>query len=108
VIAIEEKLDVRGKVVSGVMRGPDVRRGAAPSISVGDLFPFQTKYGKIYKILVYRGVFCCIYNCLHSRSCKEIDDYFEYRMRPRYSLNFTVICGSKIIVENSEDVLTRD
>jgi hypothetical protein len=28
VIAIEEKLDVKGKVVSGVMRGSGVRRGA--------------------------------------------------------------------------------
>jgi hypothetical protein len=53
VIAIEEKLDVRGKVASGLMRGSGVRRGAEPSINVGDLIPLQTKYGKIYKIGVY-------------------------------------------------------
>jgi hypothetical protein len=82
VIAIEEKLNVRGKVVSGIMRGSGVRRGAERSISVGDLFPMQTKnYDKIYKIWVYRGsremyVTACI-----PEVAKRIDDYFEYRMR---------------------------
>lgn len=50
VIAIEDKLDVRGKEISGVIRGSGVRRGVEPSINVGDLIPMQTKYGKIYKI----------------------------------------------------------
>jgi hypothetical protein len=34
VITIEDKLDVGGKVVSEVMRGSGVRRGAEPTISV--------------------------------------------------------------------------
>ena len=38
IIAIEDKLDVRGKVVSGVMRGSGLRRGAEPTISVGDFY----------------------------------------------------------------------
>lgn len=81
VIAIEEKLDVRGKVVTGVMRGSGIRRGAEPFISVGDLFPKETKYGKIYKIWVDRGS-----NAMYATACtpevaKRIDDYFAYRMR---------------------------
>jgi hypothetical protein len=73
VIAIEEKLNVRGKVVSGIMRGSGVRRGAERSISVGDLFPMQTKnYDKIYKIWVYRGSReMYVRNCMHSRSGKK-------------------------------------
>jgi hypothetical protein len=81
VIAIEEKLDVRGKVVSGIMRGSGVRRGAVPSISVGDLFPYQTKYGKIYKIIVYRGTSDEYVTACIPEVAKRIDDYFEYRMR---------------------------
>src|SRR3712207_6532103 len=83
VIAIEEKLDVRGKVVSGVMRGSGVRRGAEGSISVGDLFPIQTKnnYGKIYKIWVYRGSREMYATACIPEVAKRIDDYFEYRMR---------------------------
>ncbi|MDQ3837138.1 MAG: hypothetical protein M3270_09440, partial [Thermoproteota archaeon] len=50
VIAIEDKLDIRGKVVMGLMRGSGVRRGAEPSINVGDIIPLQSRYGKIYKI----------------------------------------------------------
>ena len=52
VIAIEDKLDIRGKVVMGLMRGSGVSGGAEPSIKIGDLIPFQTRYGKIYKIWV--------------------------------------------------------
>jgi hypothetical protein len=83
VIAIEEKLDVRGKVVSGVMRGSGVRRGAEGSISVGDLFPIETKnnYGKIYKIWVYRGSREMYATACIPEVAKRIDDYFEYRMR---------------------------
>jgi hypothetical protein len=81
VIAIEEKLDVRGKVVSGLMRGSGVRRGAEPSLSVGDLIPIQTKYGKIYKIWVYRGTREMYATACIPEVAKRIDDYFEYRMR---------------------------
>ena len=82
VIAIEEKLDVRGKVVSGVMRGSGVRRGAEQAVSVGDLFPIQTKnYGKIYKIWVYRGSREMYATACIPEVAKRIDDYFEYRMR---------------------------
>jgi hypothetical protein len=81
VIAIEEKLDVRGKVVSGVMRGSGVRRGAEPSISVGDLIPLQTKYGKIYKIWVYRGTSEMYATACTPEVAARIDAYFEYRMR---------------------------
>lgn len=81
VIAIEEKLDVRGKVVSGVMRGSGVRRGAEGSISVGDLIPKQTRYGKIYKIWVYRGSREMYATACIPEVAKRIDDYFEYRMR---------------------------
>ena len=82
VIAIEEKLDVRGKVVSGVMRGSGVRRGAERLINVGDLFPIQTKnYGKIYKIWVYRGSRDEYATVCTPEVAKRIDDYFEYRMR---------------------------
>ena len=82
VIAIEEKLDVRGKVVSGVMRGSGVRREAEGSISVGDLFPIQTKkYGKIYKIWVYRGSREMYATACIPELAKRIDDYFKYRMR---------------------------
>ncbi len=80
-IAIEEKLDVRGKVISGVMRGSGVRRGAEPSISVGDLIPLQTKYGKIYKIWVYRGTPEMYTTACIPEVAKRIDDYFEYRIR---------------------------
>lgn len=82
VIAIEEKLDVRGKVVSGIMRGSGVRRGAERLINVGDLFPIQTKnYGKIYKIWVYRGTIDEYATACTPEVAKRIDDYFEYRMR---------------------------
>jgi hypothetical protein len=81
VIAIEEKLDVRGKVVSGVMRGSGVRRGAEPSIKVGDLISKETKYGKIYKIWVYRGAREMYATACIPEVAKRIDDYFEYRMR---------------------------
>jgi site-specific recombinase XerC len=81
VIAIEEKLDVRGKVASGLMRGSGVRRGAEPSINVGDLIPLQTKYGKIYKIWVYRGAREMYATACIPEVAKRIDDYFEYRMR---------------------------
>jgi len=81
VIAIEEKLDVRGKVVCGLMRGSGVRRGAEPSISVGDLIPLQTKYGKIYKIWVYRGTSEMYATACTPEVAARIDAYFEYRMR---------------------------
>ena len=82
VIAIEEKLDVRGKVASGVMRGSGIRRGAEPFINVGDLIPLQTKnYGKIYKIWVYRGSRDMYATACTPEVAKRIDDYFEYRMR---------------------------
>ena len=81
VIAIEEKLDVRGKVASGLMRGSGVRRGAEPSINVGDLIPLQTKYGKIYKIWVYRGAREMYATACIPEVAKRIDDYFDYRMR---------------------------
>ena len=82
VIAIEEKLDVRGKVVSGIMRGSGIRRGAEHLIKVGDLFPIQTKnYGKIYKIWVYRGSREMYATACIPEVAKRIDDYFEYRMR---------------------------
>lgn len=80
VIAIEEKLDVRGKVVSGLIRGSGIRRGAEPSINVGDLIPIQTKYGKIYKIWVYRGSSAKYATACIPEVAKRIDDYFEYRM----------------------------
>lgn len=83
VIAIEEKLDVRGKVISGVMRGSGVRRGAEPSINVGDLIPLQTKYGKIYKIWVYRGSSDMYATACTPEVAARIDAYFEYRMRFR-------------------------
>jgi hypothetical protein len=81
VIAIEEKLDVKGKVVSGVMRGSGVRRGAEPSINIGDLIPLQTKYGKIYKIWVYRGSSEMYATACTPEVAARIDAYFEYRMR---------------------------
>lgn len=81
VIAIEDKLDVRGKVVSGVMRGSGVRRGAEPDISVGDHFPMQTKFGKIYKIWVYRGTPDMYATACIPEAAARIDAYFEYRMR---------------------------
>jgi hypothetical protein len=82
VIAIEEKLDVRGKVVSGVMRGSGVGRGAVQLISVGDLFPIQTKYyGKAYKIIVYRGTSDMYATACIPEVATKIDDYFKYRMR---------------------------
>ena len=82
VIAIEEKLDVRGKVASGVMRGSGIRRGAEPFINLGDLIPIQTKnYGKIYKIWVYRGTREMYATACTPEVAKRIDDYFEYRMR---------------------------
>ena len=81
VIAIEEKLDVRGKVVSGVMRGSGVRRGAEPSINVGDLIPIQTKYGKIYKIWVYKGTSEMYATACVPEIAARIDAYFDYRMR---------------------------
>jgi hypothetical protein len=81
VLAIEEKLDVRGKVISGVMRGSGVRRGAEPSINVGDLIPIQTKYGKIYKIWVYRGTSEMYATACVPEIADRIDAYFDYRMR---------------------------
>jgi hypothetical protein len=81
VIAIEEKLDVRGKVVSGVMRGSGVRRGAEASINLGDLIPLQTKYGKIYKIWVYRGTSDMYATACTPEVAARIDAYFDYRMR---------------------------
>jgi hypothetical protein len=81
VFAIEGKLDDRGKAVSGLIRGSGVRRGGEPGLSVGDLFPRSTKYGKIYKMWVYRGtpeeyVTACI-----PETAARLDTYFEYRMR---------------------------
>jgi hypothetical protein len=68
-------------VVSGVMRGSGVRRGAERSINVGDLFPIETKYGKTYKIWVYRGSREMYATMCIPEVAKRIDDYFEYRMR---------------------------
>jgi hypothetical protein len=68
-------------VVSGVMRGSGVRRTAVQLISVGDLFPFQTKYGKAYKIIVYRGTSDEYATACIPDVATKIDDYFEYRMR---------------------------
>jgi hypothetical protein len=84
VIAIEEQLDVRGKVVSGVMRGSGVRRGAEQTLTVGDLFPVQTttgEYGKMCKIWVYRGTRDMYATLCTPEVAKRIDDYFAYRMR---------------------------
>jgi hypothetical protein len=80
-IAIEEKLDVRGKVISGLMRGSGVRVGAEPSISIGDLFPIQTKYGKIYNIWVYRGSRAMYATACIPEVAEKIDAYLDYRMR---------------------------
>lgn len=81
VIAIEDKLDIRGKVVMGLMRGSGVRRGAEPSIKIGDLIPLQTRYGKIYKIWVYRGSSEVYATACTPEIARRIDAYFEYRMR---------------------------
>ncbi len=81
VITIEEKLDVRDKVVSGVMRGSGVRRISVQLISIGDLFPIQTKYGKIYKIIVDKGSSDIYTTACIPEVADRIDDYFEYRMR---------------------------
>jgi hypothetical protein len=81
IIKIEDKLDVRGKVVMGLMRGSGVRRGAEPTISIGDLFPSQTKLGKIYKIWVYRGSPEMYPTACTPEIARKIDDYLEYRMR---------------------------
>jgi hypothetical protein len=81
VIAIEEKLDVRGKVIIGIMRGSGVRIGAESSINVGDLIPIQTKYGKIYKIWVYRVTSAMYATACTPEADAKIDAYFDYRMR---------------------------
>lgn len=81
VIAIEEKLNERGKVVSGLMRGSGVRRGAEPSLSLGDLFPKETKYGKIYKIWVYRNSKEEYPTACTPEVAERIDAYLDYRLR---------------------------
>jgi len=81
VLAIEDKLDVRGKVVSGAMRGSGIRRGAEPTVSVGDLFARQTPYGKIYKIWVYRGTSDMYPTACIPEVAVRIGAYFEYRLR---------------------------
>jgi hypothetical protein len=81
VIAIENQLDVRGKVVTGVMRGSGIRRGAEPLLTVGDLIPIQTEYGKAYKIIIDRGSRAVYTTACTPEVTKRIDVYFEYRMR---------------------------
>lgn len=103
IIKIEDKLDVRGKVVVGLMRGSGVRRGtlgymagtdigeeggererevgAHQVIKIGDLFPIQSKFGKIYKIWVYRGSPEMYATACTPEVARKIDDYIEYRMR---------------------------
>jgi hypothetical protein len=80
-IAIEDKEDVRGLAVSGMMRGSGVRRGAEGTVSIGDLFPRQTEFGKIYKIWVYRGTGDQYPTACIPEVAKRFDDYHEYRLR---------------------------
>jgi hypothetical protein len=63
------------------MRCSGVRRGAVQLISIGDLFPVQTKYGKIYKIIVDRGSSAAYTTACNPEVAKRIDDYFWYRIR---------------------------
>ena len=81
IIKIEDKLDVRGKAVMGLMRGSGVRRGAEPTITIGDIFPRQTKFGKIYKIWVYTGTREMYPTACTPEVAKRIDDYIEFRLR---------------------------
>lgn len=80
VFKIEDKLDDRGKVCSGLMRGSGVRRGAEPILEVCDMFPRQTRFGKIYKILVYKGTSDEYTTACIPEIAARIDTYFEYRM----------------------------
>lgn len=81
VISIEKHLDERGKVVSGLPRGSGVRRGGENTVSIGDLFPRDTPYGKIYKMWVYRGTADEYPTACTPEIASRIDDYLEYRMR---------------------------
>lgn len=63
------------------MRGSGVRRGAEQTITIGDLFPRQTKLGKIYKIWVYRGSLEMYPTACTPEVAAKIDAYLEYRMR---------------------------
>jgi len=78
---IEGKCDERGLVVTGVMRGSGIRRGAEGTVSLGDLFPRQTKYGRIYKIWVYRGTKAEYPTACIPDVAKRIDDYQAVRLR---------------------------
>lgn len=84
VIAIEEKLDVRGKVVSGVMGGPVSGEAQSNRSAGATFFPIQTTksdYGKMYKIWVYRGSRAMCATLCIPEEAKRINDYFAYRMR---------------------------
>jgi len=62
------------------MRGSGVREGAEPDLSVGDLIPIETEYGKIYKIIVYRGTPAMYTTACFPEVAKRIHEYFKYRM----------------------------
>jgi len=81
VIAIERRLNERGKVISGLMRGSGVRRGAEPTVNIGDLFPMETKYGKIYKMWVYRSSKEEYPTVCTPEVAERIDAYLDYRLR---------------------------
>lgn len=81
VFAIEDHLDEKGKVVSGIIRGSGIRRGGEPTVNIGDIFPKQTKYGKIYKIWVYRGTKDEYPTACIPEVAKRIDDYLDMRLR---------------------------
>lgn len=81
VIKLESKLDDRGKVVSGVIRGSGIRRGGEPTVRIKNLFPRMTKYGKIYKIWVYWGTSAQYPTACIPEVAAKMDIYSEYRMR---------------------------
>lgn len=81
VFAIEDKLDARGRAITGLMRGSGVRRGSEPTLSVGDIIPRDIKYGKIYKIWVYRNTPDEYPTACTPETARKIDEYLEYRLR---------------------------
>jgi hypothetical protein len=80
VLGIEEHLDPKGLVVSGIIRGSGVRRGGEPTINIGDLFAKQTKYGKIYKMWVYRGTKEEYPTACTPEVARRIDTYLDMQL----------------------------
>ena len=75
------KTNERGRVVIRTERQTGIRRGGIPPLEIEDLLPRETKYGKIYKVVVYKHTPSEYFTFGPPEWAAEVDSYFEFRMQ---------------------------